>query len=176
MIKGEKTGIRAVERDDLQLLRDWRNIASFRKNFREVSELNMLNQEKWFENVTKSANDFMFVICDLETSQPIGACGLLYINWIIRSADFSIYIGENESYIDKNGYAQDSARVLIEYGFNNLNLNKIWMELYEFDTEKINFFTSEFNFKKEAELRDNCFEEGRYWNSFIFSLLRNENK
>lgn len=174
MIKGKKTGIRAVERDDLKILRDWRNITSFRKNFREVNELNMVNQEIWFENVTKSPNDFMFVICDLESLQPIGACGLLYTNWVIRSADFSFYIGQNESYIDNNGYAEDSSRLLIEYGFNNLNLNKIWMELYEFDTKKIDFFTSKFNFKKEAELRDNCFEDGRYWNSIIISLLRNE--
>ena len=51
MIKGKFIGLRAVEKEDLQLLRDWRNISSFRRNFREVRELSMYDQEKWFESL-----------------------------------------------------------------------------------------------------------------------------
>ncbi|GAH95314.1 unnamed protein product, partial [marine sediment metagenome] len=31
----------------------------------------------------------------LKDSKPIGVCGLVYINWVIKSADVSFYIGEN---------------------------------------------------------------------------------
>lgn len=173
MIKGKLTGLRAVEREDLSLLRDWRNIPEFRKNFREVRELNMANQEKWFErSCVNNPNDFMFIIVRLSDNKPIGAGGLLYINWIIRSADFSFYIGESNSYIDNDGYAIDAARLLIGYGFNNLNLHKIWMELYEFDKKKLDFFQNKFGFKIDGKLRDNCFEDGKYWNSYIISLLQ----
>ena len=48
----------------------------------------MLEQKKWFERTTSSPNDFMFSILD-KKERLIGACGLLYIDWIIRSADFS---------------------------------------------------------------------------------------
>jgi hypothetical protein len=113
----------------------------------------------------------MFTIVDLSTNEVIGACGLLYINWIIRSADFSFYIGKDELYIDEQGYAEESAKLLIEYGFNQLNLHKIWMELYEFDELKINFFKDKFLFKVDGILRDNCFENGKYWNSLLISLL-----
>ncbi len=172
MIKGKLVGLRAVEKEDLILLRDWRNKPNFRKNFREVRELNMINQEHWFNKCcTNNPNDFMFIIERLSDSKPIGAAGLLYINWIIRSADFSFYIGEEELYIDNKGIAEDAAKILIKYGFSNLNLHKIWMELYEFDTAKINFFTGKFGFRKDGELRDNCFEEGKYWNSLIISLI-----
>jgi RimJ/RimL family protein N-acetyltransferase len=175
MIKGKLVGLRAIEREDLPLLRDWRNIPDFRKNFREVRELNLANQENWFNKCCVSNhNDFMFMIQRLEDNKPIGAAGLLYINWIIRSADFSFYIGENEAYIDDAGYAEEAARLLIKYGFNNLNLHKIWMELYEFDTAKIDFFTKKFGFKKDAKLRDNCFEDERYWDSYILSLIKDE--
>ena len=83
----------------------------------------------------------MFTIVDLQSQKPIGAAGLLYINWIIRSADFSFYIGDRQKYIGDDGVAKEAAQLLINYGFNNLNLNKIWMELYEFDNKKIDFFT-----------------------------------
>ena len=175
MIKGKLTGLRAVEKDDLKILRDWRNIPEFRRNFRDVRELNIANQEKWYENVCiDNPNNFMFVIVKLSDMNPIGACGLLNINWIIRSADFSFYIGENGAYIDNEGYAEEAAKLLIDYGFQNLNLHKIWMELYEFDKVKINFFTNTFKFKKDGQLRDNCFENGKLWNSYILSLLKEE--
>lgn len=172
MIKGKLVGLRAVEKEDLILLRDWRNNPDFRKNFREVRELNLTNQENWFNKCCVSnPNDFMFIIQRLEDNKPIGTAGLLYINWIIRSADFSFYIGEDEAYIDDKGYAKDAARLLINYGFNNLNLHKIWMELYEFDKMKLDFFISIFGFKQDGVLRENCFEGGKYWDSIIISLL-----
>lgn len=176
MIKGQKVGLRAIEREDLVYLRDWRNIPEFRRNFREVRELSLLDQEKWFESLhnTKHMN-YMFCIVRLEDNKPIGAAGLLYTNWINRATDFSFYIGEEEMYIGENGYAEEAAKLLIDYGFNNLNLNKIWMELYEFDSQKIEFFMKKFSFKKDGLLRQNCFEDGKYWDSLIISLLRSEN-
>jgi len=175
MIKGEIVGLRALEKKDLKILRDWRNNVSSRKNFREVRELSLNDQEGWFESLQRTKHiNFMFVIVDLETKKPIGACGLLYINWINRAADFSFYIGQNETYIDDNTPSVESVKLLIDYGFKNLNLNKIWMELYEFDHKKIDFFTKNFNFKKDGLLRQNCFEDGKYWDSYIISLLKEE--
>lgn len=175
MIKGKIVGLRALEKEDLTLLRDWRNINSFRRNFREYRELNMINQENWFGRVNASPNDFMFIIERLDDKTPLGACGLLYTNWIIRSADFSFYIGHEEAYIDSKGYAAEAVNLLVNYGFNNLNLNKIWMELYEFDSMKLDFFQS-IGFVKDGKLRSNCFEEGKYWDSFILSLLAEDHR
>lgn len=176
MITSKLTGLRAIEKDDLTLLRDWRNNAAFRRNFREVRELNLINQEIWFNKTSSNPNDFMFMVVDLKTNEPIGAAGLLYTNWIIRSSDFSFYIGRDNLYIDNEGFALDAAKTLIEYGFNNLNLNKIWMELYEFDNSKINFFIDNFHFQQDGILRQNCFEDGKYWNSYVISLLKEDFK
>ena len=177
MIKSKNFGLRAVEEKDLEKLRDWRNLTDFRKNFREVRELSLTDQKNWLRSVNDAKqNNFMFSIIDLKNNQVIGACGLLYINWIISSADFSFYIGKDELYIDNKGIALEIANLLIDYGFNNLNLNKIWMELYEFDYKKINFFTKEFNFLVDGKLRQNCFEDGKYYDSLIISLLRSDYK
>jgi RimJ/RimL family protein N-acetyltransferase len=175
MIEGKTVGLRAIEEKDLAILRDWRNIESFRKHFREVRELNMANQKKWFEKTNNSPNDFMFMIVRLDNNEPIGACGLLYINNILRMADYSFYIGNENNYIDDK-YAKEATQLLLNYGYNQLNLNKVWMELYEYDTAKIDFFTKEFNFKVDGKLRQNCFYDGKYWDSYIISLLAEEYK
>ena len=172
MIKGKRVGLRSVEKEDLKYLRDWRNLPHFRKNFREVRELSLADQESWFDSLQKTKHiNYMFIIVDIETNTPIGAAGLLYINWINRSADFSFYIGKDEMYIGNEGSAKEAAQLLIDYGFKNLNLHKIWMELYEFDNQKIDFFMNDFEFKQDGLLRDNCYEDGVYWDSLIISLL-----
>jgi hypothetical protein len=48
------------------------------------------------------------------------------------------------------------------------------MELYEFDNKKIDIFTNTFNFEVDGKLRENCFEDGKYWDSYIISLLKND--
>ena len=175
MIRGELVGLRALEKEDLIHLRDWRNLSHFRKHFREIRELSLNDQESWFNHLQQTRDkNFMFGIVRLSDGKLIGACGLLYVNWVIRSADYSFYIGENEAYIDDKGWAKEATKLLLQYGFNNLNLNKVWMELYEFDSQKISFFMNEFQFAQDGILRDNCYEEGRFWNSLLISLLKKD--
>jgi RimJ/RimL family protein N-acetyltransferase len=174
MLRGEGTQLRAIEREDLPLLRDWRNLPEFRRNFREFRELNMPNQEAWFTRISASANDFMFMIERTADRTPVGVCGLVYVNWILRSADISLYIGHQEIYIDgPGGIAESSAQALIRYGFDNLNLHKVWTELYSFDNRKVELF-ARLGFSRDAVLRDNAYEDGRYHDSFIYSLLRTD--
>lgn len=174
MIKNGKIGLRAIEIEDLEQLRDWRNQPDFRKNFREFRELGMYHQEAWFQKTQESRNDFMFGIVANENGRLIGAGGLLYIDWLLRSADFSVYIGQNQEYLKVDGFGGDAVDALLDYGFNTLNLNKIWMELYEFDNAKIDFFTNHKGFEVDGRLRDNCFSNGRYFDSFIISILAPE--
>lgn len=174
MITGKKIYLRAIEREDLERLKEWRNLSEFRKNFREYREINTPMQEKWFDNIVVSdKNTVMFSICERETGQLLGCCGLCYINWIYRYADFSLYIGHEEAYIDQLGYAEEACGLLIDYAFRQLNLNKLWSELYEFDTQKIELYTN-VGFKKDGYLRDNYYCDGRWWGSYIVSILHKE--
>ena len=174
MLRGDKIQLRAVERDDLTRMRDWRNLPEFRRNFREFRELNMANQEAWFARTSASPNDFMFVIERTADRAPIGVAGLVYVHWVLRSADISLYLGEGETYIDgPGGLAEDTAKTLIRYGFDSLNLHKVWTELYSFDERKVALFTR-LGFARDAVLRDNAFEDGRYHDSYIYSLLRSD--
>lgn len=174
MILNKSIYLRAVEEKDLELLKQWRNNEDFRTNFREIRELSTNHQVKWLERLNADASSFMFSICDAQTDEIIGAGGLLYINWVLRSADFSFYIGKDNEYVSNSAYSIDASEALINYGFHTLNLNKIWMELYDIDQRKLDFFKENFNFKVDGLLRQNAFINGKYHHSFILSLLRDE--
>ena len=92
-----------------------------------MRELSLTDQEEWFESLQNKTHKLHVYNSGFKTNKPIGASGLLYINWVIRSADFSFYIGDKEKYIGDDGIAFEAAQLLIDYGFKNLNLHKIWM-------------------------------------------------
>ncbi len=174
MLKGGKVNLMPIEREDLPLLKYWRNLPEYRKYFREYKEINNEMQEKWYDNkVIDDNSTLMFSIKSIDNSQLLGCCGLCYINWIHRYADLSLYIGWNETYIDKEGYAEDSCKILFDYGFNELNLNKIWTEIYEFDDRKYELY-HKLGFKNDGLLREQYYYEGKWWNSHILSLLKRE--
>lgn len=176
MLTGKKVGLRKIERGDLEHLKNWRNHQNYRQFFREYRELNIDDQLKWYERlVLNDPGTLMFGIIDLETGELVGACGLCYINWVQRNADLSLYIGKEEMYIDtdENGYAWGAMEVLFQYAFDELNLHKIWTEIYVIDEKKKQLFES-FGMHQDAILRDNYFYKGKYINSYIYTMLQQE--
>ncbi len=174
MIRGEKVYLTSIGKEDLPKLMNWRNREDFRKYFREYREINIDMQNKWFESkVLNDPNTIMFSIKRISNNELLGCCGLCYINWVHRHADLSLYIGWNNTYIDNEGYAEESCRLLFNYGFKQLGLNKIWTEIYEFDIKKKELY-EKFKFNIDGILRENYFYNGSYWNSSILSLLSKE--
>ena len=136
MLKGKYVGLRAIEESDLSQLLLWRNQPNYRRFFREYRELSQTNQRNWFDSkVLNDKSTEMFSIVDINTGELLGACGLCYIDWINRNADFSIYIGKDDLYIDER-YAIEAAQIMMKYGFEELNLHKLWSEIYSFDKAK----------------------------------------
>lgn len=174
MLEGEKIYLCALEKDDLPLLMKWRNNAEYRKYFREYREINSDMQRRWYENkVLEDPGTIMFAIRNIETGELIGCCGLCYINWVHRNSDLSLYIGKDNIYIDEIGYAEESCRLLFDYGFMELGLEKIWTELYEFDSKKLILYQN-LGMQIDGTLRNQYYYDGKWWNSRILSILSNE--
>ncbi|MDF1680876.1 GNAT family protein [Ponticaulis sp.] len=170
MLTGEITGLRAIEESDLEQLLAWRNDPRMRRFFREYRELNMSQQKSWFDaKVNNDPATRMFAIVDLETKELMGAAGLCYIDGINRNADFSIYLGIDDLYIDED-YAPDAGRVLLRYGFEELNLHKVWAEIYSIDKPKQQLFY-ELGFTREGVHRETHWTEGQWVDSLFYGLL-----
>ncbi|MCB5288480.1 MAG: GNAT family N-acetyltransferase [Candidatus Cloacimonetes bacterium] len=171
MIEGERVYLEAIEKKDLPKLMEWRNREDFRKYFREYKDINTEMQNKWFEtSVLNDNSTIMFSIKSVDSNKLLGCCGLCYINWIHRNADLSIYIGWENAYIDEEGFAEESCKLLQDYGFNQLGLHRIWTEIYEFDEKKKKLY-EKLNFHVDGILRDNYYYDGKWWNSYMFSIL-----
>jgi RimJ/RimL family protein N-acetyltransferase len=86
------------------------------------------------ESIIKS-RAHIFTIVDLEDDVPLGRCLLFNVDHLNRSAMFGIFIGE-KSYWGK-GYGHEAAKLLLDYGFNLLNLNSIMLGVFSFNERAI---------------------------------------
>jgi RimJ/RimL family protein N-acetyltransferase len=175
MLKGEHVGLRAIETSDLPQLLEWRNRPDYRRYFRETRELSASHQDRWFQDIVMDSPSIrMFAIERLSDGRMLGACGLCYINWTNRNSDLSIYIGADDLYID-DLYAPDAARTLIQYGFNELGLHRIWAEIYAIDAPKQKLLSG-LGFTLDGRHRENHWTEGGWVDSLFYGLLQGEEK
>ena len=171
MLKGKYVGLRAIEESDLSQLLLWRNQPNYRRFFREYRELSQNNQKNWFDSkVLNDKSTEMFSIVDVNTGELLGACGLCYIDWINRNADFSIYIGKDDLYIDEK-YAIEAAQIMMKYGFEELNLHRLWSEIYSFDEAKKVMF-DRLGFKLEGVHKEKHWTEGKWCDSLFYGYLQ----
>jgi RimJ/RimL family protein N-acetyltransferase len=170
MIQGKRVRLRAIEPEDLDQLLIWRNQPEFRRYFREYRELSHADQQQWYASkVVNDPSTRMFSIVKDGSGELMGACGLCYIDWINRNADFSIYIGYDHLYID-DVYAVDAGIQLLKYGIEELAMHRIWAEIYDFDESKKKFF-SRLGFVLDGRHRETHWAEGAWHDSLFYGLL-----
>ena len=153
--------LRALEQADIEQLRLWRN--DLYKNFRQYKPISDIEQVEWFKNV----KDILFAIC--EDDRLIGCGGLCYIDLKNRNADLSIYIGE--TYIDNRALL--AMKLIFNYGFNELGLERIYNDLFEYDDLK-HYALLEAGMKYEGIARNKYYRGGIFHNARLYSILRSE--
>ena len=168
----KKISLHPIEIEDIETIRQWRNDQKIQRFLREYRLFSKKQKETWYSNMLKDNKFEMFTIKNNKTHEIIGACGLTYIDWLNRHADVHVYIGKDNIWVDEE-YCPDALKTVVDHGFKTLNLNKLWAEIYEIDIKKINLFKNH-GFVVDACLRQHYFHAGKYHNSFILSLLRNE--
>jgi RimJ/RimL family protein N-acetyltransferase len=174
VLKGKEVVLRAITPDDLEPLRLWRNRPDYRQYFREYRDITPAMQQNWYENIVLADERVhMFAISTAKDERLLGACGLCYIDRQNDSADFSIYLGADDLYIDEV-YAPAAGKLLLKYGFETLGLHRIWAEIYAIDSVKQNLLPS-LGFSLDGRHREaHKMEDGRFVDCLFYGLLANE--
>ena len=161
--------LRALEEQDLKELKKWRNLDHIRKTVREFRLLNMVNQKNWFVSIHQT-NPPQFIMFGIENKKGrlIGVVGLTYIDWKNRHSEISIFFSKKGW--QKQQSAKNAINTIVNYGFGELNLHRLYVEIFEISEENINLFKN-LGFKKEGLLREKLWRNGKWCDSFIYSIL-----
>ncbi len=120
------------------------------------------------EHIRDEAN---FVIVNLTNEEIIGTIGLLNINHLQRTAVLGIFIGDKTS--RNKGYGTEAIKLLLDYGFNYLNLNNIKLDLMEFNERALACY-KKCGFKEYGRRRKCNFINGKYYDTIEMDILRDE--
>lgn len=127
--------------------------------------------EEEYERIIRSEKDVVLAIIDKKTDAHIGNAGLYDIKWIYRSAEYRVVIGEKKFW--NKGYGTEAGNLVLDYGFNKLNLNKIWLGVNADHKSAIKSYQRS-GFVKEGILRQEIYRNGRYYDAVRMSILRKE--
>jgi RimJ/RimL family protein N-acetyltransferase len=128
--------------------------------------------KEWLENeFEKDPDMYWFAIRALEDDRLLGDVTLSVINWGSREAFAGIAIGAREFW--GKGYGTDAMQLLLRYGFLELNLRRISLNVFEFNQRALRSYEKA-GFRLEGSQRQAIKREGRRWDIVYMGILREE--
>lgn len=165
--------LRAFEEADVENLVKWRNNTEVTKSLGGTNFfVSSIRETEWVKHsATHDTNDIRLAICLIENSKHIGNINLTSINWINRTAEFSIMIGDRQEW--GKGFGKEATVLILNYAFFELNLNRIYLTVKMDNTSAYNLYKS-IGFVQEGIQREAVYKNGKYNNMIMMSLLKYE--
>jgi RimJ/RimL family protein N-acetyltransferase len=180
MIYGERIRFRAVEKEDLPKFVSWLNDPEVRHGLLLHNPLSQSEEEGWYEKMLTRPVDQHVMVIEVrlpggEDDNPawkmIGSLAFDKIDWRVRAAEFGIEIGDKDFW--NKGYGTEAVRLLVQHGFNTLNLNRIFLHVFETNPRAIRVYEKA-GFTLEGRERQAEFREGRFIDVLRMSRLRDD--
>ncbi len=126
---------------------------------------------KLFEEDLEKSENFFFLIRTLTDDRPIGMAELDGAQWTQGEAWLGIGLGERSFW--GQGYGSDAARLIMRFGFEELNLHRISLTVFEYNPRAIRAY-EKLGFVHEGRGRGLLLRDGRRWDILFMGLLRSE--
>lgn len=162
-----KIQLAAIERQDLNQMRMWRNNPEIWRWCRQHDLITEADHLRWYEWQAEDPKTKMYKVESY--GEMVGICGLTSIDMVNRHAEFSLYIAPVKQ---GKGLGKAALKTLLSHGFKNLNLHLIWGESFK-GNPATSMFTS-LGFRYEGDRRDHYFRDGKYINAELYSILETE--
>jgi len=171
MIIAENLRLRALEKTDLPQFTQWLNDPEVTENLLVSHPFSFDSEEQWYQGVLKAPvyeRPLCIEVRDGAGWKMIGNLSAMDINWQYRNAELGIVIGDKTEW--GKGYGTQAIRLYIDHLFNELNLHRIFLMVYETNLAGIRCY-EKVGFRPEGTLRDAIFKHGRYINAHVMSVL-----
>jgi RimJ/RimL family protein N-acetyltransferase len=168
---GERIYLRPLECEDAGALASWLNDSDVTRFMLHHSPMSLLSEQEWLRRISESTTDVALGIVLKENDRLIGTAGLHQMDWRNRHAAFGIMIGVKDLW--SQGYGTEATALLVRHAFETLNLHRVWLHVYEYNARGIRAY-EKVGFRPEGRLRQDNFLEGRYHDTLVMGLLRDE--
>jgi RimJ/RimL family protein N-acetyltransferase len=116
-------------------------------------------------------NTIAFSVRTLAGDQLIGFVAFDGIDW--RHGDTFVAIGMGDAAYRGNGYGTDAMRVMLRYGFMELNLQRVQLNVFSYNERAVKSYLKA-GFAREGQQRGMLRRDGQRWDFVYMSVLRDE--
>jgi RimJ/RimL family protein N-acetyltransferase len=130
--------------------------------------------KEWLEKDFVEAeplDNFLFLIQTLAEEQLIGFVGLDGVRWNHGDCYVGIGLGGRENW--GKGYGTDAMRLVLRYAFDELNLHRVSLGVFEYNPRAIRSYEKA-GFIVEGRARQFLHRDGRRWDLIFMGILREE--
>lgn len=129
--------------------------------------------KKWLEeDLDKDPPPFyLFMMHTLADDRLIGEIGLDGVRFQHGDTFVGLGIGERDYW--GKGYGTDAMRIILRYAFQELNLHRVSLDVFEYNPRAIHAYEKA-GFKIEGRARQFLHRDGRRWDLIFMSILRAE--
>lgn len=161
--------IRAFRKEDIPYKVEWVNDSENNKYLHYLLPLETEKTVKWYEGILNRTDRFDATI--LSDDIPVGVIGLLNVDHINQKAEYYVLVGDHHQ--RKVGVATKASELILQYGFVQLGLNRIYLytEVENIPAQKL---FEKIGFIKEGTLRSDVRSHGRFADRFMYGILREE--
>ena len=169
---GERIYLSPRNNEDIEKFTEWLNDFETTDYIGRSAYITTLESEKQYfdENLNKNYN---FFIITIKEDKLIGTVGLENYDFVNRTATLGIFIGDKD--YRNEGYGTEAIKMVLDYGFNYLNLNNIKLDLMSFNERALKCYTK-CGFKEYGRRRNCKYINGKYYDSIEMDILANEFK
>jgi diamine N-acetyltransferase len=174
MISGKRVRLRALEKNDLPAAVTWLNDPEVTENLLTDTPLSMDMEEIWYRKMLESPVEEHVLAIEMKAQDGwrlIGTTAFHHVDWKNRIGEYGIMIGEKNQW--GKGFGYEATLLMLRYGFNTLNLNKVFLYAIETNNRGLHVYEKA-GFVHEGRLRQDIHKNGRYLDVFVMSVLRNE--
>lgn len=125
----------------------------------------------YVKKMRASSNDLVLAITEKSSSRHIGNIALQNIDFVNRSAEFAILIGEKDCW--GKGYSKEGGRLLLNHGFRSLNLHRIYCGTAQ-NNLPMRKLAAYLGMRQEGRRRKALFKGKRYLDILEYGVLQEE--
>jgi len=170
-LEGEHLYLRPLELSDLDRCHRWINDPQTRLPLGSFLPASEKAEREYIENATGTQDNIQFAIVLKDGDRHIGGTGLHDVRWKDRAAVFGLLIGEKD--FRGKGYGGEATRLMLRYAFETLNLNRVELWVFASNQPAIRAYEKS-GYVREGIRREYSFIEGKYVDSFVYSILARE--
>jgi len=168
MLKNDAVTLKPISEKDTDFILELRNDLEIADHFFTDAPLYDFEHNNWLK--TRNKDDLDFLIIENQTQKKAGRIYITHIDYRHQKGEYGVVL--HPEFRGKH-FGYESSVLILNYVFNNLPINKIYLEVFKENTKALNLY-QKIGFVEEGLFKEEFFKNGTFKDVIRMGILKKE--